>query len=199
MNKEEANNGSVLGSSFYRRDAIKKEKLKSAVPQSSTEFKSLAEISEPNGKRPKSQPTNLVKKEKNFTYLFAPIAYVFRTDVEQHDIFKEIMLLLFESIRKPLSITGNRSMDQKLAYAEFLTHIAFLATIPCPTFNTQFKVQFFNKTLTIEEPSYNMIPSKNQIALRVLFDSLDVKTILFCWKAILLDYKLILISGQASL
>ena len=77
-----------------------------------------------------------------------------RTDVEHHDIFKEIMILLFESIRRPKSITGNRSDDLKLAYAEFLAHLAFLATIPCPTFNTKFNIEFFNKTLIIEEPSY---------------------------------------------
>ena len=77
--------------------------------------------------------------------------------------------------------------------------MAFLATIPCPAFNTKFNVEFFNKSLTIEEPSYNIVPDKNQIAIRVLFDLLDVRTILYCWKALLLDYKLVLISGQYSL
>ena len=86
-----------------------------------------------------------------------------------------------------------------MAFADFLCHLAFLASIPCPTFNTVYHIEFFGKTLTINEPNYNEIPDKNQLALRVLFDMLDVRTILYCWKAILFDYTLVLVSSQYSL
>ena len=49
------------------------------------------------------------------------------------------------------------------------------------------------------EPNYNEIPDKNQIAIRVLFEMLDVRTIIYCWKAILFDQTLVLISSQYSL
>ena len=39
--------------------------------------------------------------------------------------------------------------DRLLAFADFASHLAFLASIPCPTFNTRYHVEFFGKTLTI--------------------------------------------------
>lgn len=122
-----------------------------------------------------------------------------QTEVEHHDIFKEILLRLFESIRVPEDVTNNERDNQDLAYAEFLSHLAFLMSIPCPTFNTRFYIEFFDKTLTLTEPRYDEIPDKNQLAIRVLFEMLDVRTILYCWKAILFDKTLVLISSQYSL
>ena len=68
-------------------------------------------------------------------------------------------------------------------------------SIPCPTFNTRYHIEFFGKTLTVSEPNYDEIPDKNQLAIRVLFDMLDVRTIMYCWKAILFDQTLVLISS----
>lgn len=41
-------------------------------------------------------------------YYFAPIAFVIQTEVEHHDIFKEVLLGLFESIRKPAEICNTK-------------------------------------------------------------------------------------------
>ena len=109
------------------------------------------------------------------------------------------MVDLFESIRIPENATGDKIQNEKLAFADFLAHIAFLATIPCPDFNTRFNIEFLGKTLIIQEPPFHMMPDKNQIALRVMFDLLDVKTIMYCWKALLFDTSLILISSSTSL
>lgn len=84
---------------------------------------------------------------------------------------------------------------RKLAFADFLSHIAFLKTIPCPSFNTKYNIQLLNKTLVIEEGKFNGIPDSNQTAIKVLFEVLDVNSILFCWKALLYDYSLVLISS----
>lgn len=78
-----------------------------------------------------------------------------QTELEHHDIFKEIMMSLFEHIRRPQKLTSDPDADQKLAFADFMAHIAFLATIPSPSFNTLFKVAFFGKTLMIEEKGFD--------------------------------------------
>ena len=132
-------------------------------------------------------------------YLYVPVAFVIQTDIEHHDVFKEILKSLFESIHDNEMVQERCQGSKELAYAEFLTHVAFLASIPCPTFNTRFHIQFFGKTLTLTEPRYNEVPNKNQFCIKALFDSLDVRTILYCWKALLLDHKLVLISSKYSL
>lgn len=60
-------------------------------------------------------------------------------------------------------------------------------------------MEFYRKTLTFQEPNYSEIPDKNQIAIKVLFSMLDVRSIIYCWKAILFDATLVLISSQYSL
>lgn len=82
-----------------------------------------------------------------------------------------------------------------LSFAEFISKIAFLKTIPCPTFNTRYNIEFFSKTLVINEKPFGTIPENNQIALRLLLKLLDIKSIIFCWKALLFDYTLVLISS----
>ena len=86
---------------------------------------------------------------------YVPVAWVIETDIEQHDIFKEILKTLFEHVRKPFIEFEESEKNMELAYSEFLTHLAFLASIPCPTFNTCFKVKFFDKDFVIKEPKYN--------------------------------------------
>ena len=73
-------------------------------------------------------------------YLYIPVAFVIQTDIEHHDVFKEILKSLFESIHEKEMVQERCQGSKELAYAEFLTHVAFLASIPCPTFNTRFHI-----------------------------------------------------------
>jgi hypothetical protein len=54
------------------------------------------------------------------------------------------------------------------------------------------------KTLVINEGQFHELPNKNFKAIKVLFEVLDVQTILTCWKALLLDHSLAVISCQPS-
>jgi hypothetical protein len=49
--------------------------------------------------------------EENLVY--APVAMVIQTEVEHHDIFREILIQLFEHIRSPLSISKDPSTYTK--------------------------------------------------------------------------------------
>lgn len=80
-----------------------------------------------------------------------------------------------------------------------LAHLAFLKTLPCPTFNCQMRITIHSKVFVINELEYNKIPERNSIAIRTLFQICDVRSILQMWKALLFDYSVILISSQASL
>lgn len=82
--------------------------------------------------------------------LYLPVAFVIVTEVEYHDIFRELSLDLFESVRVPPTLKDKNGEDAKLpltdrrkfAFAEMIAKIAFLKTIPCPTFNTCFNIEF---------------------------------------------------------
>ena len=102
------------------------------------------------------------------------------------------MTLLYEHLYKS-------KMDRNLVYADFLAHIAFIASLPCPSFNTDFEIEFLSSKITISEPMYDKIPDKNEDAIKVLFDVLDLRSIIYCWKAILLGKSLVLISQHSSL
>lgn len=117
------------------------------------------------------------------------------SEIENHDIFRETLLALFESIRDPSPIAGS-SPDQsrKLAFADFLSHVALLRTVPCPSFHTRYQIEFLSKTLILNEKEFFRIPDRSQIAIKCLFDILDVRTILYMWKAMIFDCSLILIS-----
>lgn len=80
-----------------------------------------------------------------------------------------------------------------------LAHIAFLKTLPCPSFNTKLNISFFKKQFIIDEMDYMEIPHRNSIAINMLFNVLDVRSILYMWKALLFDCHVILISSQTSL
>lgn len=60
-------------------------------------------------------------------------------------------------------------------------------------------VEFRSKTLILSEKSLGRIPHRNTIAIETLFEILDVRSILYMWKAMLFDYTLVLISSQVSL
>ena len=136
--------------------------------------------------------------ESNRTWV--PVSIVIQTECEHHDIFREILISLFELIRVPRKIPNNENMVEHkfLAYAEFIAHIAYLKTIPCPSFNTRFNIEFLGKTLIVNEQMFHKVPNKSQVSIQVLFDILDVTTILNCWKALLFDYTLVVISSQVS-
>ena len=53
--------------------------------------------------------------------------------------------------------------------------------------------------MVFHERRPNDLPMRNIRPISVLFDTLDVSTIIYCWKALLLDRKLVLISSQNSL
>lgn len=86
--------------------------------------------------------------------MFVPVAFVIATEVEYHDIFRELMLDLFENIRIPLSRQYNKQYNnnqvdvmkltyyqrRELSFAELIAKIAFLKTIPCPTFNMRYNI-----------------------------------------------------------
>jgi len=91
---------------------------------------------------------------------------IVQTECEHHDIFREILLQLFEHIRSPLSVCNDPTKvskieDQQLAYADLVSHLAFLKTIPCPSFNTRYNIEFLGKTLVINEGQYHELPNKN--------------------------------------
>jgi len=74
-----------------------------------------------------------------------------QTEIENHDIFRDMLLELFESIREPEAITNHSLQDKILAFADFLTHLAYLKTIPCPSLNAASNIEFFKKTVIINE------------------------------------------------
>jgi hypothetical protein len=59
-----------------------------------------------------------------------------------------------------------------------------------------YNIEFLGKTLKINEGVFNDVPNKNKTPIEVLFEVLDVKTILECWKAVLFEYTLVVISSQ---
>ena len=86
--------------------------------------------------------------------------------------------------------------NKQLAFADFIAHIAFLKTLPSPTFNSRFNIEFFQKTLIIDEQQFFKIPNKNNIAIETMFEILDIRSILYMWKAMIFDSTLVLISTQ---
>ena len=101
--------------------------------------------------------------------MYVPIAFVVVTEVEYHDIFRELSLDLFEGLRVPPQGKNKNWEEIKMplderrqyAFSDFLAKIAFLKTVPCPTFNTKFNIEFQDKTLIIEEGRFNAIPDNN--------------------------------------
>jgi hypothetical protein len=63
---------------------------------------------------------------ENPDQMLVPVAFVIATHTENHDIFKDILLALFEDIK--VSKT-----PKKLAFAQLTARIAFLRTIPTPS------------------------------------------------------------------
>ena len=79
------------------------------------------------------------------------MALVITTEIENHDIFRDILLQMFNSITEPAQVTACQDNDKTLAFAEMLAHIAYLKTIPSPGFNTMHRIQLYNKPVKIDE------------------------------------------------
>lgn len=81
---------------------------------------------------------------------------VLETETEYHDVFKQIMLAMFDLIRvppeaynnsvaKPTEKGGDMApgrliINRNLAFADLVAHIAFLKTIPAPPFNSVYNI-----------------------------------------------------------
>jgi hypothetical protein len=89
------------------------------------------------------------QREEQVAYV--PISLVISTQVENHDIFRDILLELFESIRTPENTTNKVLKDKKLAFADLLTRIAYLRTLPSPSINSKMLIEFRKKTLILQE------------------------------------------------
>ena len=122
-----------------------------------------------------------------------------QTEIENHDIFRTLLIEMFDSIREPEQYVLNQEDNRKLAFADMLAHLAYLKTIPCPSFNSKLRIHFYKKLVIINEQEFFTIPNRNTIAIETLFDILDVRSILYMWKAMLFDCSLILISSSTSL
>jgi hypothetical protein len=127
---------------------------------------------------------------------YIPVAFCIETETEFHDTFREILLHLFEMIRQPESLLcGSNNINKKIAFAELITHLAFLRTIPSPSFNSIFNIHMMNQTFVFKENPFDQIPNKSSKAIKILLDVLDVRSIFYCWKALLFDRTLVLVSS----
>lgn len=90
-------------------------------------------------------------------------------------------------------MTSQYHDDRIVAFTELVTHIAFLKTIPAPIFNSVYNLQFLGQTLTIRETAFDSIPNKNSLPIKILFDCLDLRSIFYCWKALLFDKTVLLL------
>lgn len=111
------------------------------------------------------------------------MAFVIQTKVEFHDAFKSILRSLFENLKL-----------EKMAFAEIISHIAYLRTIPAPVFNSEVNLLFFDTLISLKENSFNELPHKNQDSIKILIEVLDFRTILKCIKGLLFDYTLVVLS-----
>lgn len=68
---------------------------------------------------------------------------------------------MFDSIREPEQITSCPEDNKKLAFADMLAHIAYLKTIPCPSFNSKHRIHFYKKLVIIDEQEFFTIPNRN--------------------------------------
>lgn len=116
---------------------------------------------------------------------YVPVALILCTEIENHDIFRYMLKEIFEAIRKPDSIFDKKSvlkpeqnkhkdfahirLNKHFAFADMLAHLAFLKTLPCPSFNTQLNITLYKKNFLINELEYKKIPQRNSIAIQTLF------------------------------
>jgi hypothetical protein len=77
--------------------------------------------------------------------MYVPVAICLETDTEFHDVFRRLLLSLFEKIRVPETLILNRFVENRqFAFAELISHLAFLRTVPAPTFNTTINIHILD-------------------------------------------------------
>ena len=86
-----------------------------------------------------------------------------------------------------------------MAFAELITNIAYLRTIPAPVFNSELIIDFMGANLELKENHFNELPHKNKDPMRVLIECMDFQSILTCVKALLFEKTLIVFSIETSL
>ena len=86
-----------------------------------------------------------------------------------------------------------------MAFAELISHVSFLRTIPAPVFNSQVIIHFMDDIISMKENSFNVLPHKNSNSIQILIECLDFQSILKCIKALLFDKTLIVFSYEHSL
>ena len=148
--------------------------------------------------------------------LYTPVAFVIQSKCEFHDAFKIILQRIYESLQSPkqyprsIAAAFRQQIANKdahiipgisrcMSFAEVITHMAFLRTIPAPVFNSQVNISFMDRLLCIKENSFNEIPHKSMDAIKILVECLDFSSILTCLKALLFDKTLIMFSMETSL
>jgi len=50
-----------------------------------------------------------------------------------------------------------------------LAHLAFLKTLPCPSYNTLMEIGFYKSKFKIDEKKYSLVPHRSSIAIQMLF------------------------------
>lgn len=92
---------------------------------------------------------------------YVPVAFCIDSATEHHDIFKQILIALYEMIRAPEDLMSRPYYNRIMAFAELISHIAFLKTLPAPPYNSIYNIHFLNQIFTIRETAFDQIPNKN--------------------------------------
>ena len=88
-----------------------------------------------------------------------------------------------------------------------LAKVSFLKTLPTPPFNSIINIEWpiadkggqGTKKIVLKENPFDQLPHKSELPIKALFECLDIQSILTCWKALLFDRSLILVSTQSQL
>jgi hypothetical protein len=74
------------------------------------------------------------------------------------------------------------NLNYNMAFAELVTHLAFLRTVPAPVFNSEINLNLSLSGLggeeavdiiNLTENQFNVLPHKNQEAIKILIECLD--------------------------
>jgi len=139
--------------------------------------------------------------------VYVPVAYVLQTETEFHDVYRSILLSIIDVLRTPcLAQSLTPHQERIVQFSELLTHLAFLKTVPPPPFNSLFRIEWPSasqvhtrqlQVISLREGPFNQVPHKSELPIKALFECLDIQNILTCWKALLFDRTLVLVSTQA--
>ena len=131
---------------------------------------------------------------------YAPVILILKTETEFHDRMRELLYYLLRVLKNTRRLSNSPYLTRIGGFAEIISAIAFVFTMPVPPYHTELTVQLSDDAqLVFTESRANELPHKNVRPVKVLFERLDVSSVLHCWKALLLDRKLILLSSQNSL